>query len=119
MPEVAADAAPDQVVAWTYLTGLDQPNFADTGDRPSVSVLHRGESETVIRLAFLSGQSMPDHTAAHPIVVLGQAGSIGFTVDGSSHDVAPGTAILVDARVPHSLVAHTDATATLIVVHGR
>ncbi|MFT3716731.1 MAG: cupin domain-containing protein [Gordonia sp. (in: high G+C Gram-positive bacteria)] len=103
---------------WAFLTGLADPNTDDTGERPTVTVLHRGDTETVIRLAFLSGQTMPDHTAAHPIVVLGQDGTITFTVDDTAHRLVRGTAIRVDARVPHSLRADTDATATLIVVHG-
>ena len=104
--------------AWDFVTGLAEPNTDDSGDRPKITVLHRGDSETVIRLAFRAGQSMPDHKAAHPIVVLGQAGTIEFTVEGVTSELVPGTAIRVSARVPHGLVARTDATATLIVVHG-
>ncbi|WP_448222034.1 cupin domain-containing protein [Gordonia iterans] len=103
--------------ASSYLTGLADPNVDDTGDRPKVTVLHRGASETVIRLAFRQAQRMPDHTAAHPILVLGQAGVIDFAVEGTIHELSPGTAVRVDARVPHSLEARTDATATLVVVH--
>ncbi|MFT3661028.1 MAG: cupin domain-containing protein [Gordonia sp. (in: high G+C Gram-positive bacteria)] len=109
--------------AWTFLTGLADPNDStpndDPGGRPKITVLHRGETETVIRLAFRAGQRMPDHTAAHPIVVVGQTGTIEFTVTDVVNELAPGTAIRVDARVPHSLTARTNATATLIVVHGR
>lgn len=105
---------------WAYLTGLADPSTSDpAGRRPQITVLHRGETETLIRLAFHAGQTMPDHTAAHPIVVLGQAGAIDFTVGGATHELAPGTAIRVDQRVPHSLVARTDGTVTLLVVHGR
>ncbi|MFM9379007.1 cupin domain-containing protein [Gordonia sp. VNK21] len=104
---------------WSYLTGLAEPNTEETGDRPKVKVIHRGETETVIRLAFRAGQEMPDHQAAHPIVVLGQQGDVDFTVEGVTNPLSPGTAIRVDARVKHHLRAQTDGTLTLIVVHGR
>ncbi|MFC0314316.1 cupin domain-containing protein [Gordonia phosphorivorans] len=107
------------VATWQFLTGLADPNIADTGSRPKITVVRRGETETLIRLAFLEGQAMTEHTAAHPIVVLGQAGTIDFTVDGATSELVPGTAICVEKRVPHELHARTDATATLIVVHGR
>lgn len=106
------------VATWTYLTGLADPNTEDTGQRPKITVLHRGETQTIIRLAFRAGQAMTEHTAAHPIVVLGQTGSIDFTVEGETSELTGGTAIRVDTRIPHSLIARTDGTATLIVVHG-
>ncbi|MEZ5210466.1 MULTISPECIES: cupin domain-containing protein [unclassified Gordonia (in: high G+C Gram-positive bacteria)] len=105
--------------SWSYLTGLADASPDPSGDRPKITVLHRGESETLIRLAFGAGQTMTEHTAAHPIVVLGQVGSIDFSVGGATYDLTGGTAIRVDTRVPHSLFARTAATATLIVVHGR
>ncbi len=103
---------------WSYLTGLAEPNVDATGSRPKITVIHRGDTETVIRLAFTEGQTMTEHTAAHPIVVLGQVGAIDFTVGGQTHELTGGTAIRVDTRVPHSLRARSDGTATLIVVHG-
>ncbi len=109
--------------AWFHVTGLADPNDAETpagprAAKPAIKVLHRGESETIIRLAFREGQTMTEHTAAHPIVVLGQAGQIDFTVQGETVPLTPGTAVRVDTRIPHSLVARTDGTVTLIVVHG-
>lgn len=105
--------------SWSYLTGLADPAPDADGGRPTITVLHRGHSETVIRLAFRAGQRMTEHTAAHPIIVLGQTGSIDFTVEGVTSELTGGTAVRVDARVPHALTARTDGDATLIVVHGR
>lgn len=105
---------------WSYVTGLADSNTAepDSGTKPQIKVLHRGESETIIRLAFREGQEMTEHTAAHPIVVLGQVGHIDFTVDGETVPLTPGTAIRVDTRIPHALHARSDGTVTLIVVHS-
>lgn len=109
--------------SWSFVTGLAEPNTTETesggaGSKPAIKVLHRGDTETVIRIAFREGQQMTEHTAAHPIVVLGQAGQVDFTVEDETVPLTPGTAIRVDTRIPHSLVARTDGTVTLIVVHG-
>ncbi|MGB3697915.1 MAG: cupin domain-containing protein [Gordonia sp. (in: high G+C Gram-positive bacteria)] len=104
---------------FSYLTGLNAPNTADSGTKPAIKRIHKSDSETVVRLSFRAGQVMAEHIAAHPIVVLGQFGDIDFTVEGTTVRLEPGTAIRVDARVPHSLQAVTDGAVTLIVVHGN
>ncbi|WFN93205.1 cupin domain-containing protein [Gordonia sp. PS3] len=103
---------------FTYLTGLNAPNTGDTGSKPAVKRIHRSDTETVVRLSFRAGQEMPDHLAAHPIVVLGQSGAVDFTVAGATVRLEPGTAIRVDARVTHSLHAVTDGAVTLVMIHG-
>ncbi|GAA3970022.1 cupin domain-containing protein [Gordonia caeni] len=104
---------------WSYLTGLAETNSDGTGDRPDITVVHRGDSETILRLSFREGQAMREHTAAHPIVVLGQSGRVDFTVEGVTSELRGGTAVRVDTRIPHALTARTDGAATLILVHGR
>ena len=103
---------------FTYLIGLADASGEGDGQRPAVKRINRSTSETVVRLAFRADQVMAEHLAAHPILVLGQTGSIDFTVDGQTVRLEPGTAVRVDARVPHSLHAVTDGTVTLVVVHG-
>lgn len=105
--------------SYTYLTGLNTPNDGDTGARPAIKKINKSDTETIVRLSFRAGQVMAEHLAAHPIVVLGQSGEIDFTVEGATVRLENGTAIRVEARVPHSLTAATDGTVTLIVVHGR
>ncbi|GEE01308.1 hypothetical protein nbrc107696_17540 [Gordonia spumicola] len=100
-----------------YLTDLDAPNDT-TGDRPTLRRLHLSDTETVIRIAFRAGQQMREHTAAHPILVLGQTGEIDFTVENQTHRLRPGTAVTVDRMVPHALTAVTDGTVTLVMIHG-
>lgn len=103
---------------FTHLTGLADANVDGEGDRPAIKRINRSDSETVVRLAFRAGQVMAEHLAAHPILVLGQTGAIDFTVDGQTLRLEPGSAVRVDARVPHSLHAETDGTVTLVIVHG-
>lgn len=104
--------------SYTYLTGLNAPNDRDTGTKPAIKRINKSDTETIVRLSFKAGQVMAEHMAVHPIVVLGQSGHIDFTVEGTTVRLEPGTAIRVDARVPHSLTAQSDGTVTLIVVHG-
>ena len=104
---------------YTYLTELNAPNEADTGQKPAIKRINKSDSETVVRMAFRAGQVMAEHMAAHPILVLGQDGAIYFTVAGTTVRLEPGTAIRVDARTPHSLRAETDGTVTLVIVHGK
>lgn len=103
---------------FTHLTGLADANVDGEGDRPAIKRINRSDSETVVRLAFRAGQVMAEHLAAHPILALGQTGAIDFTVDGQTLRLEPGSAVRVDARVPHSLHAETDGTVTLVIVHG-
>ncbi|GAC81052.1 MULTISPECIES: cupin domain-containing protein [Gordonia] len=103
---------------FTYLDGLNAPGDA-AGDRATVKRLHLSESETIVRIAFADGQEMREHVAVHPIVVMGQSGVIDFTVEGTTVQLRPGTAIRVDARVPHSLKAVEAGAVALVVVHGK
>ncbi|EGD55468.1 cupin domain-containing protein [Gordonia neofelifaecis] len=109
---------PEHAPAYALLTDLDAPNPDGEGAKPAIKRIHKSDSETVVRLSFRAGQEMAEHLAAHPIVVLGQAGAIDFTVQGETFRLEPGSAIRVDARVPHALRAVTDGAVTLIVVHG-
>ena len=103
---------------FTYLTDLNAPNTDDTGTRPKITRMHHNDSATVVRMAFRAGQVMAEHRAVHPILVLGQAGEIDFTVAGETLRLAPGTAIEVAPHTLHELTAVTDGTVTLVVVHG-
>ncbi|GAB05085.1 quercetin dioxygenase-like cupin family protein [Gordonia amarae] len=104
---------------YTEITGLSaaERSPADSA-RPNISVMWRNDDVIVIRLAFRAGQTMPDHRAGKPILVLGQAGRIDFTVADSHIILEPGSAVHVDAKVIHSLHADTDAVATLMVLES-
>ncbi|GAC01097.1 putative Xre family DNA-binding protein [Gordonia namibiensis NBRC 108229] len=101
----------------TVITGLAD-NTGKAGDRPDISVLARNDGGNVIRLSFLAGQTMPDHCAGRPILVIGQTGEIDFTVEESTTRLETGVAIHVNANIPHALVARTDAVVTLVVLEN-
>lgn len=117
---------------WTYLDGLADahPGTSKTtyehprtdGDRakPNVSVLGKFDGTRVIRLSFRDGDVLADHTAAAPILILGQTGSINLTINdpaGVKHiSLTPGTAVHIAPKVVHALTAAGPATANLLVL---
>ena len=62
-----------------------------------------------MRLSFRAGQTMAEHTARWPILVIGRAGSVAFTVGDQTTTLTPGTAIHVEAEVTHALTATGDS----------
>lgn len=85
-------------------------------DRPQVKVLGRHEGATVVRLSFEAGDVMPDHKAAWPILVVGQAGRVEFSAEGETQVVEPGCAVHLGAGIIHELVARENAAVTLVIL---
>ncbi|GAA1081954.1 cupin domain-containing protein [Tsukamurella spumae] len=100
---------------WAAVDGLATGTAKD-GDTPDVSLRQRTDAARIIQLTFAAGQSMPGHSAPRPIVLLGQRGTVTLEVGGDETLLEPGRAAQIDARVPHSLTAVTDADVTLILV---
>ena len=127
---------PDPVTGdgWAFVTGLQDAHPGTTplaGDRqhhhsdrpvPSVQSLGKLDGVTVVRLAFRAGDTMAAHTAAWPILILGQVGTVQVTVDDDPEPsvvtVTPGTALNIEAGRVHSLTTAEPATVTLAVLHG-
>lgn len=100
----------------------DIPRTDYTQAKPAVERLARVDGTIVTRLAFRDGDVMANHTAAAPILILGQAGTVEVSVqrdgDGGTDLVtlSPGSAVHIEAGRVHSLRAEEPATATLIVL---
>ncbi|WP_420098102.1 XRE family transcriptional regulator [Corynebacterium sp.] len=130
----SASANTESRDGWTYIDGLadahpgtvksdyDIPRTDYTQAKPAVERLARADGTIVTRLAFREGDAMADHTAAAPILILGQAGTVEVSVhhdsDGGTDLVtlSPGSAVHIEAGRVHSLRAVEPATATLIVL---
>lgn len=130
----SASANTESRDGWTYIDGLadahpgtaksdyDIPRTDYTQAKPAVERLARVDGTIVTRLAFREGDVMADHTAAAPILILGQAGTVEVSVqrdgDGGTDLVtlSPGSAVHIEAGRVHSLRAEEPATATLIVL---
>lgn len=127
---------------WTYIDGLadahpgtvktdyEIPRTDYTQAKPAVERLSRVDGTTVVRLAFREGDVMADHSAAAPILILGQVGTVEVTVlrdaegqdedgdgDGDVVTLSPGSAVHVEAGRVHRLRAVGPATATLLVLN--
>lgn len=119
---------------WTYLDGLadahpgtvktdyDIPRTDYAQAKPAVERLARVDGTIVARLAFRAGDVMEDHSAAAPVLILGQTGTVEVSVrrdDGRDDDrvtLSPGSALHIEAQRTHSLRADGPATATLLVL---
>lgn len=130
----SASANTESRDGWTYIDGLadahpgtvksdyDIPRTDYIQAKPAVERLARVDGTIVTRLAFRDGDVMADHTAAAPILILGQAGTVEVSVqrdgDGGTDLVtlSPGSAVHIEAGRVHSLRAEEPATATLIVL---
>lgn len=104
--------------SWSVIDGLDELTGTGPGPRPELTVLSRETGANIVRLAFRNGQVMADHSAARPIVVIGQRGDVDFTIEGQTIRLRPGRAIHVEVGVSHALTARTDAVVTLLVLEN-
>lgn len=109
--------SPPDAAAWTAVSGLDDVAAGNNPERPLVKVHARVDGATVVRIAFTGGQTMPDHQAAQPILIVGQRGSVDVAVDGTTTAVTPGVALHIAAHVRHELSAAQPAAVTLLVLN--
>ncbi|MFT4200571.1 cupin domain-containing protein [Gordonia sp. (in: high G+C Gram-positive bacteria)] len=101
----------------TAITGLaDTALSSPDSTGPDIKALAHLNGATVVRLSFRAGQSMAEHTARWPILVISQAGRVEFTVGGQTTVLTPGSAIHVEADVTHALAATEDSALSLIVL---
>ncbi|GEC85073.1 hypothetical protein ACTXK0_10340 [Corynebacterium variabile] len=108
----------------------DAPHHRTERAIPSAKRLARLDGATVVRLSFRAGDVMADHSAAAPILIMGQVGEVEVTVadggntasDGDSATtvrLSPGQALSIAADRVHSLSASGPATVTLLVLNGK
>ncbi|QKT06170.1 cupin domain-containing protein [Gordonia sp. X0973] len=101
----------------TVITGLaDTALGLPDATSPDIKAMAHLSGATVVRLSFRAGQTMPEHTARWPILVVAQAGRVEFTVDDTTTVLTPGTAIHVEAEITHALTATEDSALSLIVL---
>lgn len=86
------------------------------GTVPRIERLAAGTGVTVVRLSFTAGQVLDDHKATAPILVQGISGKVTFETHGTSVELAPGTAVNLDAGTVHRLEAAEDSVVALFVL---
>ena len=67
----------------------------------------------VVLMAIKAGGTVHEHRAHVPILVQALEGLVTFRVQGQQFELAPGRLLAVDANLPHSLRAQSDAAVLL------
>jgi quercetin dioxygenase-like cupin family protein len=82
-------------------------------ERPYVQVLSESSAARVLLFAFQAGQQLKEHRTSSQILVQALRGRITFTSEGSSVDLHAGMLLQLEADIPHSVVARTNAVMLL------
>lgn len=80
---------------------------------PYVQVLSDIGSARLVLFAFRAGQQLKEHTTSSQIIVQVLQGAITFTANGQSVKLQEGMLIQLEAALPHSIFAETDAVILL------
>ncbi|MDK8364575.1 cupin domain-containing protein [Corynebacterium sp. UMB10119B] len=64
-------------------------------------------------MRFRAGQSLPDHRAAHPILVQCMEGRVRFSVGDRTETLTPGRVAHLPSMVPHRVDADEDSVFLL------
>lgn len=81
--------------------------FRDGG--PSVQILSDSGVARVVLFTFKAGQTLKEHHTSSPILVQALRGRVSFSANGTQTTLQAGTVLQLEASVPHSLLAQTDA----------
>jgi quercetin dioxygenase-like cupin family protein len=74
------------------------------------------EAARVVAFAMDEGQELTDHATPRPAVVVVTAGTLEFTVAGSTHELTVGDAVYLAPGERHALVARTPSRFELVLV---
>lgn len=66
-----------------------------------------------VLFTFRAGQGLREHSTSSQISVQLLSGQITFLALGKTHDLQPGQLLLLEANIPHTLHAQTDAILLL------
>jgi uncharacterized protein (DUF2249 family) len=88
-------------------------HFKDEG--PYVQVLSDIGSARMVLFAFKAGQQLKEHSTSSQILVHILRGRITFTTTGNSVEAQAEMVLQLEANVPHSSIAQTDAVMLVIM----
>lgn len=110
--EQKADLAADPDVLSFHDVIAAAPAPVD-GDGPAVQRLQTADGVNLIAMRFRAGQSLPDHRAAHPILVQCMEGRVRFSVGDRTETLTPGRVAHLPSMVPHRVDADEDSVFLL------
>lgn len=82
---------------------------------PEIKVEKEGVSLKVLNVSGEEGMHMPLHHSTREAVVICQKGSAALHMGGQAHEISEGVNIIIPAGVEHSLTAHNDFQALVIM----
>lgn len=85
-------------------------------ERPDVQVLSDIGTARLMLFAFKAGQRLQEHRTSSQILVQALRGRVIVTAESSSVTLQAGMVLQVEANVPHSVMAQTDAIMLLTLV---
>lgn len=85
-------------------------------ERPNVQILSDIGTARLVLFAFKAGQQLQEHSTSSQILVQALRGRVIFTAAGSSVRLQAGMVLQVEANVPHTVEAQTDAVMLLTFV---
>lgn len=107
-PSATPGATPGDLVAFD-LRALAK--FQESG--PGVTVLADTGAARTVLFAFRAGQQLKEHRTSSQILVQVLRGRITFSAQGSHMKARVGTLLQLEADIPHSVEALTDAVVLL------
>jgi len=93
---------------------FDLPQLANFDEsKPNVQMLARSGHARQILFSFRATQGLREHTASSQIAVQVISGQLTFSTAEKSQLLTAGQLILLEANIPHSVVAESDAVMLL------
>lgn len=84
--------------------------------RPAVKRLLQGDGVNLITFTFSPGHALPDHQAAHPIMVQCLSGVLDFSCEGETVRLGPGTVIHLPDHVMHRVDCPADSPGEAVLL---
>ncbi len=89
-------------------------------DKAIVSrMLVKNAGGSVTLFAFDSGEGLSEHTAPFDALVIGVEGEAEIRLDGASHTLGEGDALLMPANVPHAVTPRGPFKMLLVMIRER
>ena len=103
----------------TFTTPFHTADLVAYQDGSIVSkVIVKQKAGNVTLFAFDAGQELSEHTAPFDALVQIVDGEADITLDGETHRVASGAAIVLPANIPHALAAPEPFKMLLTMIKG-
>lgn len=82
-------------------------------NRPNVQIVARSGHARQVLFSFRTGQGLREHTTSSQIAVQVVSGRLTFEADGERKTLMAGQLVLLEANVPHSVLAEVDTIMLL------